>query len=58
MTSNNDGFLPTGHKTRDILTDNGLPEDSSSQDVTDGTIGALPHLLQPKLYVNVWRHNT
>ena len=28
MTSNDDGFLPTGDETRDVLADDGLSEDT------------------------------
>ena len=50
MPANGDGLGPARDETRDVLTDDGLPEDSSSEDVPDGSIGALPHLLQLELY--------
>ena len=45
MTTNDDGLLPAGYKMRDVLTDNGLSEHGPSQDVTNSTVGTLPHLL-------------
>ena len=50
MPANGDGLGPARDETRDVLTDDGLPEDSSPEDVPDGSIGALPHLLQLELY--------
>ena len=51
MTANHNGLLPPRDQSGNVLTDDGLPEDSSSQDVTNGTVGALPHLLQLELYI-------
>ena len=49
MTAYDDGFLPGGHETRDVGADDGLTEHGASQDVPDGAVGTLPHLLQLKL---------
>ena len=49
VTTNHDGLLPSCNESRNVLTNDGLSEDSSSQDVTNGTVGALPHLLQLEL---------
>ena len=53
MTSNDDGFLPTGDETRDVLADDGLSEDSTPQDVPDGPVRRLPHLFQLELCIFV-----
>lgn len=49
VSANSDGLCPTWNKPGNVLADDGLTEDSASQDVPDGSIGALPHLLQFKL---------
>jgi len=49
VTSNNDGLGPAGDKARHVGADNGLTEDSTVQDVTDGSIGRFPHLLKLEL---------
>lgn len=49
MTANNNGLFPRGYKARDVGADDGLTKHSTSQDVPDGAVGALPHLLQLKL---------
>ena len=49
VTSNNNGFGPAGYQARDICADNGLTEDGTIQDVTDGAIGRFPHLLKLEL---------
>ena len=50
MTTNDDGLSPARHQARNVLDDDGLTEDGSSQDVTDGSVGGLPHLLKLELY--------
>lgn len=50
MTTNNNGLSPARHQTRNVLDDDGLTEDGSSQDVTDGSVGGLPHLLKLELF--------
>lgn len=49
VPANGDGHGPARDKTGDVLADNGLPEDSPTKDVPDGSIGTLPHLLQLEL---------
>lgn len=49
MPANGDGLGPAGDQAGDVLTDDGLPEDSSPKDVPDRSIGTLPHLLQLEL---------
>jgi len=41
---------PAGHQTWNVFTNDCLAEYSSSQNVTDSTIGWLPHLLQLELW--------
>ena len=47
--ANHDGLLPAWHQTRHIVYNNGLSENSAVQNVTDGAVGASPHLLQLEL---------
>lgn len=49
VSANDDGLLPSGNEERHIVADNGLSEDGTVEDVTDGSIGGLPHLLQLEL---------
>ena len=49
MSSDDNRFFPARYQPRNILDDDGLPKDSSVQDVSDGTVGALPHLLEFEL---------
>ena len=49
MSANDDGLLPAGDDAGDVLTEDGLPEHSASQDVTDRAVGGTPHLLQVEL---------
>ena len=46
MTSNDNRLSPAWDETRNGLTDDGLTEHGATQDVTDGSIGGKPHLLQ------------
>lgn len=46
MSPNGDGLRPAWDQARDVLADDGLSENRPAQDVPDGAIGALPHLLQ------------
>lgn len=46
MSPNDDGLYPARDQARDVLADDGLSENRPPQDVPDGAIGALPHLLQ------------
>jgi hypothetical protein len=49
MTTNNNGLGPAGHEAGHVGADNGLTEDGTVQDVTDGSIGRFPHLLKLEL---------
>jgi hypothetical protein len=52
VTANDDWFRPGGNQTGNVFANDGFPEDSAAEDVTDGAIGRLPHLLQFELYIN------
>ena len=49
VPADGDGLGPARHKAWDVLADDGLPENSPPEDVPDGSIGTLPHLLQLEL---------
>jgi hypothetical protein len=49
VATNDDRLGPAGNATRNVLNDNGLTEDDTTADVTDGTVGRLPHLLEGEL---------
>ncbi len=49
VTTNNDGLGPSWDESGDVLEDNGLSEDGSIEDVSDGSIGGSPHLLKFEL---------
>ncbi len=49
MAANDDGFLPARHKARNVVADDGFPEHCATEDVTDGAVGRLPHLLEVEL---------
>lgn len=51
MAANDDGFLPAWHKARNIVADDGFAEHCATQDVADGAVGRLPHLLEIELWV-------
>jgi len=46
VSTNDNRLFPAGNKSWDVLDDDGLTEDSTVKDVTDGTIRRLPHLFQ------------
>ena len=48
MAGDNYRLAPMVHHARDILADDGLAEDGAIQDIADGAVGALPHLLEAK----------
>lgn len=50
VPANGDGLGPARDEAWDVSADDGLPEDSPPEDVPDGSIGTLPHLLQLELY--------
>ena len=49
MSADDDGLFPAGNKQGHIVADDGLSEDGAVEDVADGAIGRLPHLLQLEL---------
>lgn len=49
MSADGDGLRPAGNELGNVLADDWLTEDGATQDVSDGTVGALPHLLQAEL---------
>jgi hypothetical protein len=49
VSADDDRFLPAGDEPGDVIDDDWLSEDSTIQDVSDGSIGTLPHLLEFEL---------
>lgn len=49
VPSDGDGLCPAWNEPGNVLADDWLTEDCTSQDVPDGAVGALPHLLQLEL---------
>lgn len=49
MTTYDNGFYPSAHKPGYIFADDSFPEDSATQDISDGAIWRFPHLLQLEL---------
>jgi hypothetical protein len=49
VSSDNDGLSPAGHKSWDIVNDNSLSEHGTVENITDGAVGGLPHLLKLEL---------
>lgn len=49
MASYDDRFYPSAHKPGDIFADDSFPEDSATQNISDGAIWWLPHLFQLEL---------
>ncbi len=50
MSANDDRFFPSRNKSRDVFDDNGLSENSSIEDISDGSIGTLPHFFKFELF--------
>ena len=46
VTGYDDRLGPAGHQTRHVAHHNRLAEDRAAQDVADGAVGGLPHLLE------------
>ena len=46
MAADHDGLGPARHQARHVLADDRLAEDHPAQDVADGAVGRLPHLLE------------
>ena len=53
VSTHNDGLGPSWHESRDILADNGFSENSSIKNVSDGSVGRPPHLLEVELHDSV-----
>lgn len=49
MSSDDDGFGPTGHQARDVLAYDSFAEHGTAEDVPDGSVGGAPHLLKLEL---------
>ena len=49
MTADDDGLGPAGNQTGHVGHDDGGAEDGAAENVTDGAVGGLPHLLQAEL---------
>ncbi len=49
VASNNDGLVPGGHETGNVLGENGLTENGATENVADGAVGGEPHLLEVEL---------
>ena len=49
VTADDDGLGPAGHEAGHVGADDGLTEDGTIEDVSDGAVGALPHLLELEL---------
>lgn len=50
VAANNDGLGPAGHEAGDVGDDDGLAEHGTVENVTDGAVGASPHLLEAELF--------
>lgn len=46
MSTDDDWFGPTWNTTWNVLDDDGLTENDTSNNVTESSVGGLPHLLQ------------
>jgi hypothetical protein len=46
VAADDDRLGPARHQARHVLADDRLAEDHAAQDVADGAVGRLPHLLQ------------
>jgi hypothetical protein len=49
MSSDNNGLVPGGDETGNVLAENWLTEDGSTENVADGSVGGLPHRLEVEL---------
>lgn len=49
MSSNNNRLFPSWNQFWDVVDDNGFSEDSTIEDVSDGTVGAFPHFFEVEL---------
>ncbi len=49
VSSDDDGLCPSGDESGNVADDDGLAEDCSVKDVSNRTVGRLPHLLKVEL---------
>ena len=49
VSADGDGLGPPWHQPWNVLANDWLTEDCPAQDVPDGSVRALPHLLQAEL---------
>ena len=49
VSANNDWLFPARDESGDVADDNGFSEDGAIEDVSDGSIGTLPHFLELEL---------
>src|SRR5581483_8363830 len=50
MTDNDNGGSPVGYQAGNVVDNDRLAENGTIQDITDGAIGALPHLFEAKFF--------
>jgi hypothetical protein len=50
MTANNNRLGPTWNQTRHVFNDDGLAEDRTTQDVSNGAVWRAPHFFQAKFF--------
>ena len=50
VASDDDRLGPARDKTRDILADDGFAEHDAAQDIADGAVRRLPHLLELEFF--------
>lgn len=50
VSADDDWLLPSGNESGNVLDDDWFSKDCSIEDVPDGAIGALPHLLEVELF--------
>ncbi len=49
MAADDNGLRPAGHQAGHVAADDRLPKDRATDDIADGAVRRLPHLLQVKL---------
>lgn len=50
MTTNNNWLSPSWHEARDVFNNNRFSENSTVENVTNGTVWRLPHLFEVELF--------
>jgi len=53
VSTDNNWLSPSGNKSGDVADNNWLAEDCSVKDVSDSSVGGLPHLLKTELLDSV-----